>query len=206
MTKPVDGLFGVATLIRRREGGTPVKPLTTDAVFATEVGSPIVCTMTCLATNEPTATRSLRLRTGWAPFVALIGGVMVAPACVNWNTPGTNGGPPGADGAAGDDDGAGPVDDDGENRPSVTLEVSNPTPQLNEEVVFTCSLASASGAGETLFEFQPENGRLAIDADRGTAVFIVQESDIGVAFTFTCTATNDNGTSEPSNPRIIIPS
>ncbi len=88
--------------------------------------------------------------------------------------------------------------------PAVTLRVSNPSPQLNEEVLLTCSIISGDTAGVT-FDFQPADGRLFVDHQAGTATFIVEQADSGAAFTFTCTATNQNGTSEPSDEQVIIP-
>ncbi len=104
-------------------------------------------------------------------------------------TPDGNGSDPGDDGAA----------------LSVTLRVSNPTPQPNEEVILTCTLISGSGANAT-FDFQPTIGRLIVDRTAGTASFIVNESDVGVALEFTCTASDENGAGEPSDPQTIIAS
>jgi hypothetical protein len=88
---------------------------------------------------------------------------------------------------------------------SVTLSVSNPTPRPNEQVTLTCRLTNA-GDGNLTFDFQPAGGRLVVNHAAGTAGFIVQESDVGVAMTFTCTASDGGGTSPPSDPRTIIPS
>ncbi len=92
----------------------------------------------------------------------------------------------------------------GGNVPVVTLSVSNPVPQVNEQVVLTCSVISGDTGGVT-FDFQPATGRLIVNRTTGTASFIVQEVDIGATFAFTCTAANDHGTSEPSNNQMIIP-
>ncbi len=88
--------------------------------------------------------------------------------------------------------------------PQVVFTVSNPNPQINEEVLLTCSVVAGEGAGTT-FDFQPSNGRLFAGAVAGTAAFLVEASDIGVAFTYTCTATNEHGTSESSNAQTILP-
>ena len=88
--------------------------------------------------------------------------------------------------------------------PVVSLAVSNPTPQVNEEVIFRCAVASG-GMGNVTFDFQPRDGRLFVNSVAGTATFIVEEADVGVAFTFTCTATSEAGTSEPSNAQTIVP-
>ena len=83
------------------------------------------------------------------------------------------------------------------------LEVSNPTPQVNEEVILTCLVVNGDSGGVT-YAFQPANGRLFVDNAAGRATFIVEAADVGVAFTFTCTATNEAGTSQPSNQLLII--
>jgi hypothetical protein len=88
---------------------------------------------------------------------------------------------------------------------AVTLRVSNPSPRPNQLVTLTCSLVSGGRANVT-FNFQPQDGRLAVDHDAGTARFIVQESDVGVARIFTCTASDENGVGEPSDPQAITAS
>lgn len=101
-----------------------------------------------------------------------------------------------------DDDGT--VDDAEGNVPVVILSVSNPTPQLNEEVLLICSIVSGDTAGVT-FEFQPTGSLSFVDRRAGTAILIVEQTDIGVALTFTCTATGDAGTSAPSRAQVITP-
>ena len=86
---------------------------------------------------------------------------------------------------------------------TVSLSVSNPTPQINEEVTLTCRVTNGAVDGVT-FAFDGAPGRLIIDRNRGTASFITQESDAGVAFNFTCTATNDVGTGPRSAARLVI--
>jgi hypothetical protein len=115
--------------------------------------------------------------------------------------PGTVG--PGTGGGPGPTDGLPPPGDGTTLR--VTLSVSNPTPQPNEQVTLTCALTDV-GSGNVTFDFQPADGRLIVDHAAGTADFIVQESDVGLAMTFTCTASDGGGTSPPSSPRTIIPS
>ncbi len=89
------------------------------------------------------------------------------------------------------------------NIPVVRLDVSNPSPQVNEEVVLTCSVVGGDAAG-VRFDFQPADDRLFVNRTRGTASFIVEETDISVSFAFTCTATNETGTSGLSNQQVII--
>jgi len=127
----------------------------------------------------------------------------VAPGCVELGLV--------ADGRPGSGNGVSPPDDSGVEPPngevdlSVTLRVSNPTPRANEQVTLTCTLMNGRAENVT-FNFQPADGRLVVDHDAGTASFIVQESDVGLALTFTCTASDENGAGEPSNPQIIIAS
>ena len=102
-------------------------------------------------------------------------------------------------------DGNGSDPGDGGTDLAVTLRVSNRTPRPNESVSLTCSLVSG-GRADVTFSFQPQDGRLDVDPVAGTARYIVQESDVGAARTFTCTARDENGTGEPSNPQTIIAS
>ena len=124
-------------------------------------------------------------------LTALLG---LSGGCIGIGVPGPGDGtPPDGNGTDPGDDGAGLA---------VTLRVSNPTPQPNEEVILTCALVNGTGANVT-FDFQPEVGRLSVDHDAGTARFIVDESDVGVAITFTCTASDENGPGNPSNSETI---
>jgi hypothetical protein len=59
--------------------------------------------------------------------------------------------------------------------------------------------------GTFSFEFEPEFGRLIVSAATGRASFIVDASDVGVALSFTCTATNANGASDSSNRVLVTP-
>ncbi len=131
-------------------------------------------------------------------LVALPAGCIELQAALQGALPGPAGtGPPVTNG---DDQ---PDDQPGESVPTVRLQVSNPSPQVDEEVTLTCSVVSGDSAGVT-YAFQPANGRLFINHATGTATFIVEESDVEVAFTFTCTATSEAGTSQPSNQQVII--
>lgn len=109
------------------------------------------------------------------------------PGSNNGMTPGGNGTDPG--------------DDRADLR--VTLRVSNLTPQPGELVVLTCTLVDRTSTDVT-FNFRSTIGRLVVDAIAGTARFIVDESDAGAALTFTCTASDANGSGEPSNSLTII--
>lgn len=101
-----------------------------------------------------------------------------------------------------------PAPGDGEaHRPVVALSVSNPAPQLSEEVTLTCRLTSGDDAG-ALFDFaatqQPAAG-LNIDRSAGRATFIVAESDLNIAFSFTCSVTTDAGESAASSALLVTP-
>jgi hypothetical protein len=114
------------------------------------------------------------------------------------------------------DDGSGPPDggdgDGGGNGggddvvPRVRLAVSNLTPQVNEEVTLRCVLTN-NPTGVIVFDFQAgggPTGRLVEDPDRGTASLIVQEPDIGVAVSVTCSAANELGEGPRSTPQIVV--
>lgn len=89
--------------------------------------------------------------------------------------------------------------------PMAALTVTNPTPQLNEEVILQCSIVGTA-IGAVTFDFQPSDPRLVLSHTTGTGSLIIEETDIGGAgFTFTCTATTGSGTSPPSNEVVIVP-
>jgi len=89
--------------------------------------------------------------------------------------------------------------------PRVSLTVSNPVPQLNETVLFRCTLLSGNDT-DLSFTFQPSFGRLIVNETDGTATFVVDESDIGSSQSFTCTATNRVGEGPPSNSIVVVAS
>ena len=129
-------------------------------------------------------------------LLGLVGGC-VGVGVPNGQGPGSNDGTPPGDHMV----------DPGDSVPdlTVTLRVSNPTPRPNESVSLTCSLVNDSGANVT-FNFQPTFGRLVVDHAAGTAGFILDESDVGIALTFTCNAIDENGAGEPSNSQTIVAS
>lgn len=111
------------------------------------------------------------------------------------------------DGSGGDNDGAtdgDPDDGAGATVPRVTLTASNPTPQLNEQLRLFCNVVAGDATG-AVFDFQPSFGRLMEDPVTGTASLIIDTSDIGSSFSFTCTATTTAGTSAPSPVLIVVP-
>jgi hypothetical protein len=87
---------------------------------------------------------------------------------------------------------------------TVRLEVSNPTPGVDETVLFRCALVEGDAAGVT-FSFQPVDPRLIIDERAGTAVLVVSESDVGSQIGLTCSATDGSKTGEPSSPQVVVP-
>jgi hypothetical protein len=113
--------------------------------------------------------------------------------------------PPLLDGSGDGSPSGGGGDDGGDQVPVVSLQASNATPQLNEQIVLQCSIVSG-GNGSARFAFQSTSGRLIVNANTGRATFIVSETDLSVSFRFTCTAQDDVGTSEPSNEVVITPS
>ena len=126
-------------------------------------------------------------------LVQATSGVRDDAPTANGGDDGSNGEPVGGDPDEGVSDEAVPV---------VSLSVSNPTPQVNEDVILTCT-ADGGNNGLT-FDFQPAIGRLFVNDRTGVATFTVDESDVGQTFSFTCTGTNDQGTSEPSNEQMIL--
>ena len=88
--------------------------------------------------------------------------------------------------------------------PEVTLTVSNPNPNTNEEVLLTCR---ASDPAQTVssFAFQPAIDLIGVNPFQGTATFLPSAADAGTEFQFTCTGTNESGTGGPSPPQLVIP-
>ena len=112
--------------------------------------------------------------------------------------------PPPAGNSTGNDNDGEPGNDNDSPVPAVRLSVSNPSPIVGEEVVLTCSLTSGDAAGAS-FSFEPFHPRLIVDAARGTARFIVSESDAGTEFSFRCRAVVDGLSSDLSNEVSFIP-
>lgn len=124
-------------------------------------------------------------------------GILLGDGWPNGSTDGSA-----TDGSDGDDQ---PPDSNGpDGVPVVRLDVSNSNPLAGEELLFECTLVEGNSDGVT-FAFQPAGGRLIVDPQSGTALYVVDQSDVGVELVVTCTATNAFGTSEPSNQQVIIP-
>ena len=84
----------------------------------------------------------------------------------------------------------------------VRLSASNITPQLDETVTLTCSLESGFRAGVT-FSFESTRPRIQTDPNLGTAQFIVQSTDLGTAYSFSCAA-NLLGREGPRSSTLIV--
>jgi len=109
------------------------------------------------------------------------------------------------DGSSGDGDGQdGLPDGNGDDPPPlrVALSVSNPTPQVNEQVFLKCAVTAGNAEG-VIFSFQPSGGRLFVDQSAGVASFIVNETDVATSLTFTCAARNDLGETATSQAVIV---
>jgi hypothetical protein len=118
------------------------------------------------------------------------------------------------------DDGGGGVPDDGNGgqepdgndngsvapaTPRVRLTVSNPVPQLGEQVNLSCTRTDGVVGEEVAYSFMPEGRLTSINEDQGTAILIVDESHIGVELILTCQGTNEAGTGPESTSVSIIP-
>lgn len=95
-----------------------------------------------------------------------------------------------------------PVGNDGP--PVVRLSVDNPAPGLSESVLLQCTLSSGSTGGLE-YSFSPEVNLISINRRNGTATFIVNQTDLGLAILFSCRARNDQGTGPGSNIVTVIP-
>lgn len=97
---------------------------------------------------------------------------------------------------------------------AVELSASNPNPQVGETVTLTCTIINEpsidNGFADLVFEFQPSERLVNIDPANGSAIFLINETDTGIEFVFTCTVTDTsmtdmNVTSDPSPSISIIP-
>ncbi len=97
---------------------------------------------------------------------------------------------------------------------AVELRASNSNPQVGETVTLTCTIINEPSIdnefADLVFEFQPSDRLVNIDPAFGSAVVLINETDTGIEFVFTCTVTNAsmtnlNVTSDPSPPVSIIP-
>ncbi len=83
------------------------------------------------------------------------------------------------------------------------LLVSNPSPGVGEQVFATCEVIAGDSTG-LVFSFTPADARLVVDGQSGTATWIVDQTDIGIALSLTCRATSPDGSSAVSPAALII--
>ncbi len=141
-------------------------------------------------------------------LLIVIAAVAVVGGCVELATliggAGATDGGSSSGGSFGGGGGAPPILDGGDTVPVVRLTVSNTVPQVSEEVILTCERVSGSTAG-IVFAFQTTFDRLDAPQGQSEASFVVDQSDIGRELMFTCTATNEAGTSQPSASSSVFP-
>ncbi len=106
-------------------------------------------------------------------------------------------------------DGATPPPGNGDNGDgpatfAVSIQVSNPTPQLFEEVTFRCTTDGAASEPLT-FDFHSPDVALHVDSINGTASFVVSESDLGLTLDVTCSASDRMGRAAVSNRVTVAP-
>jgi len=104
-------------------------------------------------------------------------------------------------------DGTTPPPADGGGGPAtfaVSILVSNPTPQLNEEVTFRCTIEDAVPEPLT-FSFRSPDVVLQVDSSNATASFVVSESDVGLTFDVTCRASDAEGRTAESARITVAP-
>jgi len=100
-----------------------------------------------------------------------------------------------------------PNDGDGTTVPAsftVSIQASNRTPQLYEEVTMQCFLSGDATAPVT-FGFQSPDVPLTVNATSGTASFVVSESELAVAIDVTCSATDADNHTATSNRISVFP-
>jgi hypothetical protein len=88
--------------------------------------------------------------------------------------------------------------------PEVEIAVSNPVPQVSEEVILTCTVVEGESEDGVTYDFSP-SARLTIDAEAGQARFVIDQADVDTPFSFTCTGTRDGTTGPPSAAVTFIP-
>ncbi|UCF32372.1 MAG: hypothetical protein JSV78_08545 [Phycisphaerales bacterium] len=107
------------------------------------------------------------------------------------------------------DDGSEPNENDNEPAPGavprVRLTVSNVVPQLGEQVNLSCQRTDGVFGEEVEYSFTPEARLATIDRERGTAILIVEQSDLGAQLSFTCQGANEFGTGPEASWVTIIP-
>lgn len=87
---------------------------------------------------------------------------------------------------------------------TVQLEVSNPTPQVDEEVSIQC-LASGTFTQPLTYAFDSSTDRLQTNPNAGTASVIVSQPDQGSTISISCSATDAEGHQATSSVVHITP-
>ena len=93
---------------------------------------------------------------------------------------------------------------DGQASFAVSIQVSNPTPQLFEEVTLRCQTVGTVSEPLT-FDFQSRDIALQVDSANGTASFVVNESDLGLTIDVTCSASDGTGRTAQSSRATVAP-
>jgi hypothetical protein len=76
---------------------------------------------------------------------------------------------------------------------------------LGEQVNLSCERTDGVFGEEVEYSFTPEARLATIDKERGTAILIVEQSDLGAQLSFTCQGTNEFGTGPEASRVTIIP-
>jgi len=125
-----------------------------------------------------------------APSLWWFGWIALAAGCVPVHIPGDNT-------ANGGDTSTPPAF-------TVQLEVSNPTPQVDEQVSFQC-VASGTFTRPLSYAFDSNTDRLQTNPSAGTASLIIAQSDQGSTILISCTATDADGQEATSSAVRITP-
>jgi len=111
------------------------------------------------------------------------------------------------DNADPDNENAGPDNENAREPVRAVLQVSNPTPSVNELVQLTCRVVDDGSGTPTdveRYEFFGQTDRLVIDERSGAARFVVSESDVNTSLEFSCRAILASGeVSQTSQPAIV---
>ncbi len=111
---------------------------------------------------------------------------------------------PGNGSTSSDGNGTAPDDDGHSVGPLAILSASTLAPAVGEEVMLTCR-ATRDPIGTLTFSFQTTAAAMNVNAQSGTARFVVSESDANTEIPVTCRATDDSGSGPISNRVVILP-
>lgn len=149
-----------------------------------------------MPTTCPRRRTTARFATGPCPILGCLA-LLALTSCAL--SPSTGGTPP----TGGNGDGQQTTDTNPPNF-TVTLSVSNSTPQLNEEVFFRCT-AGGDFSQPVSFVFQTSDVSLQAALFGGTASFIVTETELGQGIDVTCSGTDADGTTATSGRATVFP-